>query len=76
LTIETVIESMVGVKPNFIKSRSIRKIIWRFSDHKIMHDNQDFSYKISKNFFIEFDVRKSNYDLKVKFRIAFFKLVN
>jgi UDP-GlcNAc3NAcA epimerase len=57
--------SVVGARPNFIKLVPIHKAISNYSDHIIVNTGQHYDYNLSKIFFKEFSISKSDFDLDV-----------
>lgn len=60
--------SLVGARPNFIKIAPLHKVFKKFSDvvnHKICHTGQHFDENMSKIFFDELDLPKSDFYLGI-----------
>lgn len=60
--------SIVGVRPEFIRSKLIFAELSKYFDHKVVHTGQHYDYLMSKAFFGEMAIDEPNFHLNVGLR--------
>lgn len=58
--------TILGTRPEIIRLSEVMKRLDRYSNHVIVHTNQNFDYELNQIFFDELQLRKPDYVLEVK----------
>jgi UDP-N-acetylglucosamine 2-epimerase len=58
--------TVLGTRPEIIRLSETIKKLDRFTDHVLVHTNQNYDYELNNIFFEELDLRKPDYLLEVK----------
>jgi len=58
--------TILGTRPEIIRLSEIMKKLDRYTDHVIVHTNQNYDYELNQIFFDELKLRKPDYVLDVK----------
>ncbi len=58
--------TVLGTRPEIIRLSETIKKLDRFTDHVLVHTNQNYDYELNNVFFEELDLRKPDYLLEVK----------
>jgi len=58
--------TVLGTRPEIIRLSETIKKLDRFTDHVLVHTNQNYDYELNNVFFEELDLRKPDYLLDVK----------
>ncbi len=65
MTKKSLVISIVGARPNFVKLASLHKHFPNQIDHRIVHTGQHYDFEMSEIFFNDFMLPKPNFNLEV-----------
>ena len=67
--------TVVGTRPEIIRLSEIIKKLDKFTNNILVNTGQNFHFNLSKVFFKDLDLRKPDYEIKIKAKIYISKLV-